>query len=151
MRTLNLFDIARDFSLQEFESPDTNEVKIERSLVDCLQRLRDALDVPVVVSSGYRTREHNAALDGSPTSLHMEGKAADIYCLEVSRAELTVAAVRAGFLTVIAYKEKGFVHVAMGPKEQIIVPREWIPCIAEIFPKKRGIIFAFEDVNPSLC
>ena len=52
--------------------------EIDPLLVSTLQRLRDEVQRPVVVNSGCRCRSHNAAVNGSKTSQHLKGKAADI-------------------------------------------------------------------------
>ena len=52
--------------------------EIDPLLVSTLQRLRDEVQLPVVVNSGCRCKAHNAAVKGAPNSQHMRGKAADI-------------------------------------------------------------------------
>lgn len=42
-----------------------------------LQRVRDRLGVPLLISSGYRSQALNAAIGGARNSQHMEGLAAD--------------------------------------------------------------------------
>lgn len=42
------------------------------------QPVRDHFGVPIAVSSGYRSKELNAAIGGSRTSQHMVGEALDI-------------------------------------------------------------------------
>ena len=59
------------------------------SVLDNLKRLARALETirehavdgaPIIVSSGYRCPELNAAVGGVPTSNHVLGRAADIIC-----------------------------------------------------------------------
>ena len=45
-----------------------------------MDNVRELLDHPVIVSSGYRSPELNAAIGGSPTSSHMNGEAVDFTC-----------------------------------------------------------------------
>jgi uncharacterized protein YcbK (DUF882 family) len=47
-------------------------------LANRLQVIRDLLGKPIIINSGYRTPEHNAAVGGSKNSFHMKGMAADI-------------------------------------------------------------------------
>lgn len=42
------------------------------------QPIRNHFDVPIYISSGYRSRELNKALKGSKTSFHVKGMAIDI-------------------------------------------------------------------------
>jgi uncharacterized protein YcbK (DUF882 family) len=43
-----------------------------------LQPLRDKLDTPLIINSGYRCRQVNQAVGGAPDSMHLRGCAADI-------------------------------------------------------------------------
>lgn len=44
------------------------------------ERIRSALGAPLIISSGYRSPELNAAVHGSKTSQHMLGQALDFVC-----------------------------------------------------------------------
>lgn len=89
----------------KFASPDP-------ALVAGLQALRDALDKPVIITSGCRCAKHNAAAGGAKGSMHVAGKAADIRVAGMGARELYEAAVRVpqfrGFGVDLA---RGFVHV----------------------------------------
>jgi hypothetical protein len=52
--------------------------ELRRLCAEILQPLRDAVGVPVIVSSGYRSRTVNAAVGGANQSAHLYGRAADI-------------------------------------------------------------------------
>ena len=78
MRHINDFQIATHFNLQEFVSPDTGEVKIDSRLVAILQLIRYRMGCKVIVTSGYRTPEHNHKVGGALESLHLEGLAIDV-------------------------------------------------------------------------
>jgi uncharacterized protein YcbK (DUF882 family) len=43
-----------------------------------LQRLRDKLDKPIKINSGYRCAKHNKKIGGAKRSQHVLGNAADI-------------------------------------------------------------------------
>ena len=47
--------------------------------MEVLQPLRDYLEKPVVISSGYRCSEVNKAVGGVSGSQHLKGEAADIH------------------------------------------------------------------------
>lgn len=47
-------------------------------LANRLQVVRDLLDKPLVITSGYRTEAHNRAIGGAKKSLHLSGMAADV-------------------------------------------------------------------------
>lgn len=78
MRHINDFQIATHFNLQEFASPDTGEVKIDSRLIAILQLIRYRMGCKVIVTSGYRTLEHNHKVGGYPESLHLQGLAVDV-------------------------------------------------------------------------
>lgn len=51
------------------------------SLIDnCLDVIREAFGEPIKVNSGYRCPELNNAVNGSKTSAHVKGIAADLDC-----------------------------------------------------------------------
>lgn len=90
---VNKLKISKDFSLNEFHCKDGSFlVKVDEKLVDKLQQLRDMVEVPLTINSGYRTPEHNKNIGGSPKSQHMGGKAADISILNIPLPIETIAA-----------------------------------------------------------
>ena len=64
-----------------------------------LDPLRDAIGVPIIISSGYRCRDLNTAVGGSETSYHMLGLAADFHPL--ARAEDVSAALRQQIIALV--------------------------------------------------
>lgn len=79
---MNNFQISKHFNLREFQSPDTGEVKINSKLIEKLELLRQRFGRPIIINSGYRTKEHNEQVGGSKNSLHVQGKAVDIRKVE---------------------------------------------------------------------
>lgn len=49
-------------------------------LIDLAEKVREILKIPMYVNSGTRCVSHNARVDGSPTSKHLQGLAMDFYC-----------------------------------------------------------------------
>lgn len=62
----------------QLEPPADVVRNLEHLVATTLQPLRDALGVPIRVSSGYRSPRLNRAVGGSATSQHLVGQAADI-------------------------------------------------------------------------
>lgn len=58
--------------------PDADTIAKLKSTALMLERVREALGVPVVVTSGYRCERLNKAVGGVSTSDHVSGQAADI-------------------------------------------------------------------------
>lgn len=86
---------------------------------EMLERIRATLDVPVIVTSGYRCRVVNQAVGGVSSSDHTQGHAADIvapgygtpYQIARSLAPL-VSVLGIGQLILEGVKGKQWVHVS---------------------------------------
>ena len=97
------------------------ECAMDRVLFDSLSRLHASLDTeePLHLLSGYRTPETNAKLRQRSKgvarfSLHMEGRAADIYVPGVPTRTLQQAALAMQAGGVGYYGRSGFVHIDTG-------------------------------------
>lgn len=118
-------DLSPHFSAEELGATDTGP-QIHASLralcLHVLEPVRALLGVPLRVTSGYRTRAHNEAIGGAPTSQHCLGLAADVVPVGMSAetAMMRIAsAVRDGKLTLdqaICYAGGGFVHLSWSGK-----------------------------------
>jgi hypothetical protein len=82
--------VSRSFRLSEFLRSETAVRRgldntppapamdnLRNILAPGLQRVRDLLETPVQITSGYRSPEVNRAVGGSPASQHVLGLAAD--------------------------------------------------------------------------
>lgn len=52
-----------------------------------MQQIRDAIDMPIFITSGYRSQLVNTKIGGSPTSKHMQGLACDFNVVNKSPEE----------------------------------------------------------------
>jgi len=86
---VNDIKISENFNLKEFESTDNNLVKVDEELLKKLKLLREKINDPVIINSGYRTWKHHKRIYikyfGSEwkehitdKSLHLKGKATDL-------------------------------------------------------------------------
>lgn len=99
--------ISKHFSYREFETSRTAddlgicnvivtpEVRdaVKALVLEVLEPLRTKWGEPLYVNSGYRCPELNKAVDGTPTSQHQKGEAADIKAdnpLELARLALVL-------------------------------------------------------------
>lgn len=81
-------------------------MSVSPTLVNGLERLRSAVNKPVIIISGYRCSRHNARVGGARRSEHLYGRAAD---LRLGLA--TVAQAQAAGFTGIGFKGSSAVHV----------------------------------------
>lgn len=108
---LNDFQIAPNFNMREFQCPCCHCVMVHRKLVAALQSLRDLLNRPLIITSGYRCAPHNAAVGGVKNSLHRHGLAADVAVASGEQPLFCDGARGVGFTKALAYPERGFVHL----------------------------------------
>ena len=88
--------LSKNFKLHEFTDSEKatklgvdnlgqltqqNYINIEALCVNVLQKVRDMIEVPIHVSSGFRCRLINKAAGGVAKSQHTKGEAADIYLI----------------------------------------------------------------------
>ena len=104
------------FKLEEFDSPDVlnSGSMMNKKFLKMLDKAREIAGIPFKINSGYRTEEHNKAINGSPSSSHLKGYAADIACTySANRLIIVKALITAGFNRIgIA---KTFIHVDNDP------------------------------------
>lgn len=106
---MNRLKVSRNFSMHEFQCREGQEVKLHEDLIERLQLLRERIGKPILITSGYRTREYNSKVGGARNSYHMRGMAADIQARGMSVQKLAQEAAAAGFLGIGVYEN--FVHV----------------------------------------
>lgn len=84
--------ISKNFKWSDFDCHcKRNECKttlVDTDLVDKLQEIRDDLQIPIVVVSGYRCAYHNEKVGGKIGSFHLIGKAADISSPQMTHPRL---------------------------------------------------------------
>ena len=111
--------LSPSFTVREFRCRDgTDTIMIDEGLVVLLQCIREHFGKPITITSGYRTAEHNAKVDGSKSSQHLLGRAADIQVAGVSPDAVAAYAESlmptwggVGRYPVKAGRAKGWVHV----------------------------------------
>lgn len=97
----------------EFDSPDapgSGAQHMNLAFVLKLDKLREAVKMPLTIKSGWRTPEHNQKVGGVYSSAHEAGHAVDIAALSGRHKFLIVeTALRLGFRRVGI--GKNFVHI----------------------------------------
>lgn len=93
--------LSPHFSLSEFtksqtaarkginNTPGNNEIDRLRTLCEeILEPIREHFEVPIIISSGYRSPALNSAIGGSSTSQHCKGEAVDFTVAHYNVTEL---------------------------------------------------------------
>lgn len=71
--------LGKYFKVKEFACKDGSPIVfVDDYLYTVLDILRHKINKPVIITSGYRTPEHNAKVGGAKYSYHIRGMAADI-------------------------------------------------------------------------
>lgn len=83
-----------------------------------LQPLRDKIEKPIIITSGYRCLKLNEKVGGVPTSQHVYGQACDFKVDEISSYEIAKAVLELylPFDQMILYDD--FVHISISPRDR---------------------------------
>lgn len=105
-------DLSLNFSRKEFRCRHCNNLIIKEDLICSLQELRNLVQRPIHILSGYRCKKHPESLK-NPDSYHTKGMAADISIdgltvKEMYNFALNIEKFRHGG---IGLYDSGFIHV----------------------------------------
>ena len=106
----------KNFSPREIACKGTGSILVDEVALDKLQELRERLDRPFLVTSGYRSPKHNKKVGGAKASLHMKGCAFDINMANHNPQEFEAAAREVGFRGFGYYPKQGFMHIDLGER-----------------------------------
>jgi hypothetical protein len=88
-REQNNEKVGPHFKVKEFACKDGSAITfIDDYMVNILELLRKKLEKPIIITSGYRTPQHNAKVGGAKYSYHMRGMAVDIRVNGLSAKEI---------------------------------------------------------------
>lgn len=104
-----------NFSPQEMASKREGELLIDPDSMDKLQKLRNILGKPMIITSAYRSEAHNKAVGGAPRSQHRLGKAFDVVMTNQDPAHFESVAKAVGFTGFGHYPKSNFMHIDTGP------------------------------------
>ena len=100
-------DLSKNFSRSEFACKGTNccghSAPVQPELISALQALRNQLNLPLSITSGFRCNRHNESVGGAARSFHTLGMAADVACPEEMTAEDLAQAAE----TIAAFQQGG--------------------------------------------
>ena len=103
------------FSPREIACKGTGKVLVNHDALDKLQELRNRLRKPLILTSAYRSPEHNRRVGGAKNSNHMQGIAFDVRMDNHDPHEFEAAARAVGFTGFGYYVKSGFMHIDIGP------------------------------------
>jgi zinc D-Ala-D-Ala carboxypeptidase len=106
----------KNFSPREIACKGTGSVLVDGVALDKLQELREKLGTPLLVTSAYRSPEHNKRVGGAKNSFHLKGVAFDIRMENQDPVAFEAAAREVGFRGVGYYPKQGFMHIDLGPE-----------------------------------
>jgi len=106
-----------NFTLSEFECKcgcGLNEMTVET--INALQRIRDKISFPMIISSGYRCRLHPDEIEKSNYGPHTTGQAVDVLCSGEQALLIMTLAVKEDEWYGFGFNQKGkfrqrFVHL----------------------------------------
>tara|TARA_R110002033_G_scaffold76393_1_gene128077 strand:- start:1157 stop:1561 length:405 start_codon:yes stop_codon:yes gene_type:complete len=109
-----------NFSFTEMACQETGECRIDETMMDRLQQLRDNYGFPLTITSGYRSPRHSIEAAKETPGTHAKGRAVDIACNGVEALDLIEEALEVRF-TGFGVQQKGenrFLHLDdLGPGE----------------------------------
>jgi hypothetical protein len=94
----------------------TGKLIIDTEAMSKLQHLRSVLGKPMLITSAYRSPEHNKRVGGAKRSKHLEGIAFDVRMDNHDPHTFEAAARAAGFTGFGYYPKSGFMHIDTGPE-----------------------------------
>ena len=114
------YRLTRNFTLVEgrMRCPHCETVRINdgyTELIGRLQLLRERINRPIIITSGYRCPEYNRRVNGATNSQHMLGTAADIRVDGMTPRQLADHARTAGFRGIGIYSNSLHVDVRQTP------------------------------------
>jgi len=123
---LNQIQLTPHFKLREFTRSGTADREgidnhpsphvrdhLQALCKNVLEPVRRFYNQPVGITSGYRSERLNGVVGGSPTSYHIQGKAADFYVGGVPNEVVFLNLYYSTLpITELIFYEKGWIHVA---------------------------------------
>ena len=116
-------DLSRHFSLGEFACRCGCGLALaDPSLVTLLEKIREKMGRPIIITSGVRCERHNRFVGGSENSSHKSGHGADLHAPGgINRFQLVMASLEAGTMRIGIGDD--FIHLDTSPL--LPSPRLW--------------------------
>lgn len=127
MKYFTIKELTRSETAQKYNINNTPNKEQEQNLIqlihNILDPLREAYKKPIIVTSGFRSTELNAKSNGSKTSQHLTGQAADIRSQEDTKKENKklfdlIQQLKLPFDQLIDEYDFNWVHVSFSPRNR---------------------------------
>jgi len=118
LNSINNIRVARYFKLNEFACPCCMKVMLHPKLLAKLVELRNILERPVYITSGYRCPVYNRKVGGTVSSYHCIGLAADIFVKDMELLLLLEICENIDFNGIGFYEKKNFLHLDVRPTKR---------------------------------
>ncbi|MCJ7449405.1 MAG: D-Ala-D-Ala carboxypeptidase family metallohydrolase [Bacteroidales bacterium] len=118
LNKINNVIISPHFNLSEFACPCCNLVMLHPKLLAKLVELRNTLERPVYITSGYRCFEYNRKVGGVVNSYHCIGLAADIKVKDINLITLLEICENIDFSGIGLYEKNNFLHLDVRPTKR---------------------------------
>ena len=118
LNSINNLKVAKHFKLSEFACPCCIRVMLHPKLLGKLVELRNTLERPVYITSGYRCFKYNQIVGGILSSYHCIGLAADIKVKDINLIELLEIGENIDFNGIGFYEKKNFLHLDVRPTKR---------------------------------
>ena len=118
MKYFTVEELTRSSVAQTKRIDNKPNAEQQSALVDLIENvldpLREKFGKPIIVSSGFRSKDLNRAVGGAASSQHMKGEAADIYTgtKEGNKELFDIIRKELPFDQVIDEKDFSWVHVS---------------------------------------
>ncbi len=119
LNSINNLKVAKHFNLSEFACPCCNLVMLHPKLLAKLVELRNTLEKPVYITSGYRCPKYNHQIGGVLNSYHCIGLASDIKVKDINLITLLEVCENIDFAGIGLYEKKNFLHLDVRPTKRI--------------------------------
>ena len=108
------WDKYPNFTKEEFDCQETGMNDMRDSFLSLLQQLRDELDEPIRITSGYRDPRHSIEASKAAPGVHTRGLACDIACDGQQAFRIVQIAIKLGFTGIGVAQRSGkprFIHL----------------------------------------
>jgi uncharacterized protein YcbK (DUF882 family) len=118
LNSTNHLRIAKYFKLSEFACPCCHRVMLHPKLLAKLVELRNIIERPVYITSGYRCTMYNRKIGGVLNSYHCIGLAADVAVKDMALISLLEVCENIDFNGIGFYEKKHFLHLDVRPTKR---------------------------------